>query len=415
MCIGTILPYVAALRTLGDLFSVYGYFCRPSEARGGSTQVPTPVSSPTQRSHNGTIWDNTGARATHIRFDAVEVRPTSAALPPTPTPPTPKPAAVERAIPPLRPSPTDFSAPRTATDCQRAASETVSAQSSGVDARSGVIVATTAAQPIGTSTATAAGGQSEHALAVSPAGAPPVKTNKRSRFDDVPAAVQSIPVKGQAVVEEVLLPLPGTMQGTVAPNSGSQQPLSLPNRPNQNPQLCGGGTSQVHLKESISLPDGTQITTPSPHPEHSAQTPRSPRRRTSPESWLRRRVSPSASQAGTVEVLREHTRTVLRKPLRSPPRQSGTVLTIRRWICLRLHLPCSWIGLDSPGPTRPAHRPPSTLFSRQRTSRRVNQRGFCGKRLRQDATRQCAGSPDTTSSYIRRHRRDGLRSQQSRG
>jgi hypothetical protein len=195
------------------------------------------------------------------------------------------------------PSPTDFSAPRTATDCQRAASETVSAQSSGVDARSRVIVAATAAQPIGTSTATAAGGQSEHALAVSPAGAPPVKTNKRSRFDDVPAAVQSIPVKGKAVVEEVLLPLPGTMQGTVAPNSGSQQPLSLPNRPNQDPQLCGGGTSQ-DLKESISLPDGTQITTPSPRPERSAQTPRSPRRRSFEPGELAASASESVGLPG---------------------------------------------------------------------------------------------------------------------
>jgi hypothetical protein len=226
------------------------------------------------------------------------VRPTCA----TP-PPAPKPAAVERVIPPLRPSPTDFRAPRAATNCQRTASETVSARSSGVDARSGALVASTGAQPLGTSTATAAGGQSERSPAVSPTGAPPVKTNKRNRFDDTPAAAQSAPVKGKAVVEEVLLPLPGAMQGTVASNSGSQQPLSLPNRPKQNMQHSGYGSSQVLLKESgpTSLPNGVHTISSGPHHEHSAHsgaTPRSPRRRSFEPGELATLASESVSLPG---------------------------------------------------------------------------------------------------------------------
>jgi hypothetical protein len=172
-----------------------------------------------------------------------------------------------------------------------------------VDARSGAIVASTGAQPLGTGTATAAGGQSERLLAVSPTGAQPVKTIKRNRFDDTPAAAQSAPVKGIAVVEGVLLPLPGAMQGTVASNSGSQQPLSLPNRPKQNMQHSGYGTSLVLLKEPgpTSLPNGVHTNSSGPHHEHSAHsgaTPRSPRRRSFEPGELATSASESVSLPG---------------------------------------------------------------------------------------------------------------------
>jgi hypothetical protein len=173
----------------------------------------------------------------------------------------------------------------------------VSARSSGVVARSGALVASTGAQPIGTSIATAADAQGERSPAVSPTGAQPVKTNKRNRFDDAPAAAQSAPVKGIAVVEGVLLPLPGTMQGTVASNSGSQQPLSLPNRSKQNMQHSGYGSSQVLLKESgpTSLPNGVHTNSSGPHHEHS---PRSSRRRSFEPGELTTSASESVSLPG---------------------------------------------------------------------------------------------------------------------
>jgi hypothetical protein len=179
----------------------------------------------------------------------------------------------------------------------------VSARSSGVVARSGALVASTGAQPIGTSIATAADAQGERSPAVSPTGAQPVKTNKRNRFDDAPAAAQSAPVKGIAVVEGVLLPLPGTMQGTVASNSGSQQPLSLPNRSKQNMQHSGYGSSQVLLKESgpTSLPNGVHTNSSGPHHEHSPHsgaTPRSPRRRSLEPGELATSASESVSLPG---------------------------------------------------------------------------------------------------------------------
>jgi hypothetical protein len=210
---------------------------------------------------------------------------------------------VERGIPPLRPSPTDFRAPRAATNSSRTTSQTVSARSSGVDAHSGAIVATTGAQPNDTSTATAADAPGERSPAVSPAGAQPVKTNKRNRFDDTPAAAQSAPVTGIAVVEGVLLPLPGAMQGTVAPNSGCGQPQYQPNTPHQNKQHSGYGSSQVLLKESgpASLPNGVHTNSSGPHHEysaHSGATPRSPRRRSFEPGELATSASESVSLPG---------------------------------------------------------------------------------------------------------------------
>jgi hypothetical protein len=191
--------------------------------------------------------------------------------------------------------------------------------------------------------------------------------------------------------------------------------MSLANRPNQDLQLSGGGASQVHLKKSVSLLNGTQIATPSPHPEHSAQTPRSPRRRTFEPGELATSASESVSLPGRNRggTQRAHENGTAQSTAQSLAAQrnrfddeqvnlsaAAPTLKLDRFGQPRLNVTRSPASLHTLQPS--AHlstRQPARLLWQASQTRR-NQR--------------CASSPGTTSSYIRRHRRDGGRNQQSR-